>query len=269
MINDGLAGTLLAFDVDGTLVRSDGTVAAETIDALGAASEAGARLTLATGRDWAAVVDILQDLPSVSYALCINGIEVLTRTGELLHAEELAVDVAAKAIEALRAAIPGIAVGLGINSTLVGEPGVADLLPPGVGDVTVVDNVLDSLGPGLRDVVLTHPDRRDDLEALYADCRRALPVEGLDLAYSGLPMLEIVPPGAGKDSGLAWLANHLEVPTERVVAFGDGLNDLTMLRWAGTGVAMGQAAEAVLDAADEATEPVDEGGVAAWIHAHL
>ena len=94
-------------------------------------------------------------------------------------------------------------------------------------------------------------------------------MEGLDLAYSGLPMLEIVPPGAGKDAGLAWLASHLGVAAERVVAFGDGLNDLAMLRWAGTGVAMGQASEVVIDAADETTAPVDDGGVAPWINSRL
>jgi hydroxymethylpyrimidine pyrophosphatase-like HAD family hydrolase len=96
-------------------------------------------------------------------------------------------------------------------------------------------------------------------------CLRALPVEGLEVTYSGLPMIEIVPPGSGKDAGLAWLANHLGISNDRVVAFGDGLNDLGMLRWAGTGVAMGQAPAAVMKCADEVTTSNDDDGVAQWL----
>lgn len=265
----GLAGTLLAIDVDGTLLRPDGAVAERTATALADARAAGAVVSLATGRDWAAVRDLLAQLPAIEYSLCVNGIEVVTADGTELYADQLDVAVAREAILALRAAVPGVAIGLGIGGELIGEPHLGDLFPEGVGDVIVVDDALDALGPDLRDVVVYHPDHVDDLDGFYDRCRHALPLEGLDLAFSGLPMLEIVPPGAGKDAGLAWLAAHLDIANERVVAFGDGLNDLTMLRWAGTGVAMGQARPAVIEAADEVTASNADDGVAAWIEARL
>jgi hydroxymethylpyrimidine pyrophosphatase-like HAD family hydrolase len=269
VIDSTISGTLLAFDVDGTLVREDGTVGPATVDALDAARLAGATLTLATGRDWDAVEGLLAELKPIQFALCINGIEVIDATGRLLHAEELDADVAATAIKTLRDAVPGIAFGLGIGGRLVGEPALAGLLPPGAGQIAEVIDVVDELGPKLRDVVVFHPDHTEDLAGLHRRCRHVLPPEGLDIAFSGLPMLELVPPGAGKDKGLAWLATHLGIPNDRVVAFGDGLNDLAMLRWAGTGVAMGQADEAVKAAADEVTDTVGADGVAAWIHNHL
>lgn len=269
LANGGLHAALLAIDVDGTLLRPDGSVGDRTAAALAAAQDAGATLTLATGRDWAAVRDLLAGLPMIEYALCVNGIEVVTADGTELHAEALDPQVADHAIRALRSALPGVVIGLGVGGELVGEPRLAELFPAGVGDVIPVDDARTALGPDLRDIVVYHPDHTHDLDALYRLCLEALPLEGLDLAFSGLPMLEIVPPGAGKDAGLAWLSTHLEIPNDRVVAFGDGLNDLAMLRWAGTGVAMGQSRAAVLDAADEVTASNADDGIAAWIEPRL
>lgn len=266
---DGLHGSLLALDVDGTLLRSDGTVGTRTLDALDRARDAGAMLTLATGRDWSAVRDLLAEVPAVDYCLCVNGTEVVTSAGDVLHAEELDVDVARAAVAALRQALPGVAIGVGIDGELVGEPLIGRLLPDGVGEIIEVADVLTALGPAMRDLVVFHPDYRHDVDGLHRLCLAALPVEGLEVAFSGLPMIEIVPPGAGKDAGMAWLANHLAVPNHRVVAFGDGLNDLSMLRWAGTGVAMGQAGQSVIEAADEVTASNDDEGVAVWIETRL
>ena len=58
-----------------------------------------------------------------------------------------------------------------------------------------------------------------------------------------------------------WLADHLGIPREETMAFGDGENDISMLKAAGTGVAMGNAAEDVMSAAGYVTTSVDENGV--------
>ena len=59
--------------------------------------------------------------------------------------------------------------------------------------------------------------------------------------------------GVNKASGLATVADELGVAAADVLAIGDGRNDIEMLRWAGRGVAMGQAVEEVHDAADAST----------------
>lgn len=268
-MSDALAGRLLACDVDGTLLDSSGTLRSRTVDALDAAVGAGATVTLATGRDWNAVRDIVAAIPAARYSLCVNGSEVLEADGSLLHGVELDAAVAAAAVAALRTAIPGLSFGLGIDGDLVGEPGIAAAMPPGLADIAVVDDILAALGPQLRDVVIYHPDHHHELEPLEAEIRRHVDGMALDVARTGLPMIELVSPGSGKDAGLAWLASHLGVARADVVAFGDGMNDLAMLGWAGTGVAMGQAAAVVRAAADEVTAGNDDDGVAEWIESRL
>lgn len=88
------------------------------------------------------------------------------------------------------------------------------------------------------------------------------------LTQSMPTFLEVTHAEANKGLALAHLAARLGVEAEEVVAVGDNLNDLEMLRWAGTGVAMGNAHPALLAAADHVTASVAEDGVAELIE-HL
>lgn len=74
--------------------------------------------------------------------------------------------------------------------------------------------------------------------------------------------LEVIPKGVHKGSSLANLAEILGIKQEEVVACGDGYNDLTMIEYAGLGVAMANAQEAVKDVANYVTKSCDEDGVA-------
>lgn len=268
-MSDGLAGKLLAIDVDGTLLRSDGSLSHRTAEALGLAADAGAVLTLATGRDWQAVAPLLDDLTSISYSLCINGIEVFRADGFELYAKELGADVARRAVHALRAALPDVALGAGVGGDLVAEPAVLEAMPPGVAGGVLVTDILEALGGGVRDLVVHHPELEGDLDELHRRCCDALGFDGVEVAFTGLPMIEIIPPGAGKHTGLAWLAAHLGVERSDVIAVGDGLNDVAMLRWAGHGVAMAQASSVVVAAADDVAPANDADGLAQWIETRL
>jgi len=82
--------------------------------------------------------------------------------------------------------------------------------------------------------------------------------------------LEIIGAGADKGSALAFIADHLGVARSDVVAFGDGLNDVSMLRWAGHAVAVGPDAHAdVLAESDEHIPSPEAGGVADWIETNV
>ncbi len=71
--------------------------------------------------------------------------------------------------------------------------------------------------------------------------------------------IEFLNPEVSKGAAVAWLAGHLGLAREQVMAMGDMLNDLPMIEWAGTGVAMPRAAEAVRAAADFVPEHEEEG----------
>ena len=86
---------------------------------------------------------------------------------------------------------------------------------------------------------------------------------------SGGPNIEINDAHATKGFGLSWLCGRLGIPVSEAVAFGDNLNDVTMLEAAGDGVAMGNASAEALAAADHVTLDCDHSGVAAYLEAAL
>ena len=269
-----LHGKLLALDVDGTLLDAKGRLRKRTKLAIQAASDSGSVVTLATGRDWLAVEKLMEILPSVQYAVCTNGIEVYSKKGHRLTAREIDFDIAQMAIHSIRQKLPGVAIGVGIRGQLVGEPDIAKALPAMPAGVTsfpakIVPDVMEEMTSNVQDIVVYHSDYHSRIEDLYEIVDEIVRDKQIDVVFSGLPMVEIVPAGCGKETGLSWLCSHLGIASTEVIAFGDGMNDLSMLKWAGKGIAMGQSVERVIGCADEVTLANSDDGVAVWIEAQL
>ena len=93
--------------------------------------------------------------------------------------------------------------------------------------------------------------------------------DGVEVATSGSLFTEVTASGVDKAFGLARLSERLGVPRSDVIAFGDNHNDLPMLRWAGTSVAMANSEPVAFDAAGERTLRNDEDGVAAFLERFL
>lgn len=83
---------------------------------------------------------------------------------------------------------------------------------------------------------------------------------GVDVTYESYG-IELRPMGVSKATGIRAVAERLGIPMCDTVAFGDGNNDVDMLREAGVGIAVGNGCEAAKEAADIVTEPIDEGGI--------
>lgn len=111
------------------------------------------------------------------------------------------------------------------------------------------------------------PGDRAPLEAAAAELRRR--VGRLHVTSSGSDNIEVTGPGVHKGWGLCRLAERLRVPREAVMAVGDGFNDLEMLEWAGTGVAMGNAPAAVRARAAHVAPSFEEDGVAAAVRRYI
>ncbi len=271
---NSLHGKLLALDVDGTLLDANGRLRKRTRLAIQAASDSGSIVSLATGRDWLAVEKLIEILPSVQYAVCTNGIEVYDREGHRLTAREIDLDIAQTTIHSIRQKLPGVAIGVGVRGQLVGEPDIAKALPAMPAGVTsfpakIVPDVMEEMTSNSQDIVVYHADYHSRIEDLYRIVGEIVQDKQIDVVFSGLPMVEIVPAGCGKETGLSWLCSHLEIASSEVIAFGDGMNDLSMLEWAGKGIAMGQSGEKVIGYADEVTLANSEDGVAVWIETQL
>jgi len=111
--------------------------------------------------------------------------------------------------------------------------------------------------PVLKVMLFGEPDA---LGPLAAELKQALPT--LEISSSAEDNLEATAAGVTKASGLERLAARLKVPREAIIAFGDSDNDREMLQYAGLGVAMGSAPDAVKAVADRVTASCDEDGVA-------
>lgn len=115
------------------------------------------------------------------------------------------------------------------------------------------------LGGFVKGLLIGHPQSlptvRADVQAVVGDAAR--------LVMTRSDYLEMIPPTASKGAALRFLASHLGVPLEQVVAVGDQENDLEMIRAAGLGVAMPQAPETVRGAAGRVAPPDDQGGLLA------
>ncbi|MEU4014526.1 HAD family hydrolase [Microbacterium sp. NPDC028030] len=257
---------LIATDLDGTLLDSSSGVSVRTRSALDAARDRGIHVVPVTARQPIGLRAIAADAAFDGWALCSNGAYAVHLVdGRMLFAEELPADTIRTLADALRASIPGLlfaSVREG-GETFVAQHGYAEIAdvsdhkrdPETMGGVPL-EQVLSA--PSLK-LVIRHPELAPPtlFEAL-----RSLGLTGFEATLSGAPFVEVMAEGVTKATGLARLCDHLGIDRADVVAFGDALNDVEMLRWAGRGVAMAHAATIVQDAADETTASNDEDGVA-------
>ena len=259
---------LIAIDIDGTLLKwVDGVGATYeqipevTYEAVRRAHDAGVHVVLASGRSphgMTRIADLL-DLPGEErdplWVVASNGAVVFRYPPvEVVHEETFD---ARPAVEAVLREHPNALVA-------VEERGrgyrVNRHFPDGElsGDMIITD-VADLVADKVSRVIIRDPEATaDDFVALAS----RLGLHGTDYVVGWTAWLDLSPVGVSKASGLAIVAEKLGVDREDVLAIGDGRNDIEMLRWAGRGVAMGQAVEEVKAAADAVTETVENDGLA-------
>jgi hydroxymethylpyrimidine pyrophosphatase-like HAD family hydrolase len=259
------APRLVATDVDGTLLDTDERVPPRAAAAIGRLVTAGVGFVLVTGRPPRWIPPVVEQLPQVRLAVCANG-GVLYDAAEdrVLWARMLAPDVLAELADAVDATLPGsrlaverVPTGAHDELPFVAEPEYRHAWAPGAGMLAPRPELLSR--PAVK-LLVRHPHLSSD--AMVAALAPVLGQKA-DLTFSmGRGLVEISPPGVTKASGLAEVAQWHGVEAAHVVAFGDMPNDLAMLRWAGHGVAMGNAHPALLEVADEVTASNADDGLA-------
>jgi hydroxymethylpyrimidine pyrophosphatase-like HAD family hydrolase len=250
---------LVALDIDGTIVHGRRPPSPAVLDAIALAGTR-AEVMLCTGRT---VVGVAGALDAIGLrdgvTLTSNGaVEMETATRRVLAMERLAPEAVTAALDAMRELFPGAV--FACEHVGVGQR-VSAPFPDGVlaGTVTEVGRagLLDEPTPKL---VMYWPGHDPDETAARA-ARLHVPGTEPTLDHE-LPWVTLVPAGVSKASGLARVAARLGVDRSEVLAVGDGDNDRAMLRWAGRGIAMGQAPPQVHADADESTGTVAEDGLA-------
>ncbi|TSA84693.1 HAD family phosphatase [Deinococcus detaillensis] len=258
---------LIATDLDGTLLRSDLSVSERTRRALDRARAAGIHTVPVTARQPHGVKMIAEQAGFNEYALCGNGAHgVHLATGETLFEAHVTQAAQRALAEALSAQVPDVlfvSVRDG-GTTFVAQQGYAEIAhfedhkrdPGTMGSAGLAEVLaLPSLKFIVRHATLTPRELLTQVQALN--------LSGFAATHSGAPFLEILAEGVSKAWGLTRLCGRLGIDASEVLAFGDALNDAEMLSWAGRGVAMANAEEEALAAADEVTLSNDEDGLAA------
>jgi Cof subfamily protein (haloacid dehalogenase superfamily) len=250
---------LVASDLDGTLLLPDETVSDRTRTALAAAKEAGITVVLVSGRPPRSLGPIAERIGVGGLAICANGAIVWDLdSGTMVDYTPLAADLATRLVHALRQAIPGALFAVELERSFGREAGWSDGVVAARPDVLEADALELICGPVTK-LLVRHPSMPF---AEVAERARAAVGDDAVVTWAGLRLVEISAAGVTKAYALERLCRRLGIDASEVVAVGDMPNDLAMLDWAGTGVAVANAAPEVLDAADEVTAANTEDGVA-------
>jgi hydroxymethylpyrimidine pyrophosphatase-like HAD family hydrolase len=259
---------LVALDVDGTLpVWAEAEEPAQEPagsrlrKTLRAVSDAGAHVVLCSGRSGHGMTRVVDRLRLSGqrgervWMVASNG-AVLCRYAPLEIAYRATFNPG-PAVRAFLARRPAALVAVeqdGVGYRLT-APFPAGELP---GEMTVADLAELLADPVSRVVVRDPTATPEEFVRLVSE----LELPGADHCVGWTAWLDLTPVNVTKASGLQRVCAELEVSGSDVLAIGDGRNDIEMLRWAGRGVAVGQAAAEVREAADAVTATADDDGVA-------
>ncbi|MEW9517450.1 HAD family hydrolase [Streptomyces tubercidicus] len=252
---------LIATDLDGTLLRSDQTVSERTRAALAAATAAGAAHIVVTGRAVPWTRHILDSLGYRGLAVCGQGGQVY-HAGEhrLLTSVTLDRQLAGLALAKIEAEVGPLHLAASRDG-LEGEV----LVGPGyrVQEGPLPNVLLDDPGElwtaPLNKVYIQHPTLDDDALALAA---RQVAGDLVGVTVAGEGIVELLPLGLSKATGLSLAARRLGLTAKETIAFGDMPNDIPMFAWAAHGVAMANAHDELKAVADEFTASHEDDGVA-------
>ncbi|MFF2201078.1 HAD family hydrolase [Streptomyces sp. NPDC058145] len=257
----GFLFRLIATDLDGTLLRSDESISRRTRDALAAATAAGAAHIVVTGRAVPWTRHILDDLGYDGLAVCGQGAQVYDAGAHrLLTSVTLDRQLAGVALAKLEAEVGPLYLAAsrdGLDGEVLVGPGyaVTGNLP-----ATPFTDAADLWSAPLNKVYIQHPTLGDDE---LADVARRVAGGFVTVAMAGAGIVELLPLGLSKATGLSLAARRLGLKAADTIAFGDMPNDIPMFAWAAHGVAMANAHEELRAVADEVTTSNEEDGIAA------
>ncbi|MFG1701051.1 Cof-type HAD-IIB family hydrolase [Nonomuraea sp. NPDC049309] len=258
---------IVATDLDGTLLASDGTVSPRTRKALQAARAAGAEIVFVTARAPRGVREVAGQAGVNGIAICSNGALVYDLAAdEVVGGTPLAPEAAREVAEALARAVPGVGLAVETGTNVLAEAAYTRRVAQDIAAYREVASVFDTGRPIVKLLAMSAAHTADEMYQAVAGAVGDL----AEVTYSGSEgLLEISAAGVNKASTLDRVCRERGIGAEEVVAFGDMPNDLAVLMYAGKGYAMANAHPLVLAAAPHRTLSNDEDGVAAALEALL
>ncbi|MBR2027926.1 MAG: HAD family phosphatase [Oscillospiraceae bacterium] len=266
---------IIALDLDGTLLDSDKKLSPVNRAVLEHADREGWAIVPTTGRFYGAIPQIVRELPFIHFAITVNGAEVADlSSGEIIYKAEIPYTQAIEMMEYMD------------NYPLIydcyqgGESFMTASMKEKIDEMTddaQYRKMLKELRRPVNELKAFLAERKQDIQKtqfvtydvdVHKELMNMLPekFDNIVLSVTAKNNIEINNIRANKGEALWALADYLGVARECTVSFGDAQNDISMIKAAGTGIAMSNACDEIKAVADFITLSNDEDGVAYGIN---
>lgn len=262
--------SLIALDMDGTLLNSEIKLSPGNRDAVRRAAAAGKRVVISTGRCLSEIRGVVRELPEIRYLVCENGSCVYDcKYDATIHVDPVPPEEVLNILRLVKSERVVIQV-FHENQSYFNQKDDAWADACRVGNYRGVFRSCSAFDAKLFATYAERPFRVEKINLYFENAqdrnriRERLSSRPLKLADSMGYMLEVVSELADKGRGLQMLCAHLGVPMEETIAMGDSMNDVEILRAAGFSAAMGNACPEAKAAAHIVAPDCDHDGVA-WV----
>ena len=269
LYNEHMEYKMIGLDLDGTLLKDDKSIDTKTKEYLETLSANGVHIVPITGRPLSGVPDCVRDIKGVDYIISNNGSKiVLNSTNETLFSLAMDNATSKRVIEAVKQT--GAIFEVFLNHYGYCEKFVFDHYKK-VYTGTVLGDYIFSSRKQVDSLMTLFDDKNAEADEVFIICKdnndreiikaQTDKISGIQYCMLADRFLEITKNGTDKGTALELLCNHLKIKLDKVIAFGDGENDLQFLNKAGTAVAMGNATDSVKVQADIITDTNNNQGV--------
>jgi Cof subfamily protein (haloacid dehalogenase superfamily) len=255
---------MIATDIDGTMLRRDGTLSPAVRDALHDARRVGIEVVPTTGRPYVVATDVIDALGHDDYWIFANG-AVTWHHGraETVRGYWMQPDRTIDIVERVRSVLPDASFAVEFETDAIFEKGFERLVNI-VDGLHLVNDVTRAVESRVQKIlVFDHSHAIDDL---YRKVSESIGEDGV-ATYSGMSFIEVAADLVTKAMAVSELADELGIDRTEVASFGDNHNDVSMLQWAGRGYAMGNATLDAIEAADYVIGTNEEDALATQVQA--
>lgn len=256
---------MLVLDIDGTLTNSKKEITNKTLEAIISCQERGHVVVVASGRPTPGIEKIAQALKLArygGYVLSFNGAKIINyQTKEVVYQKTLEPFLLKEMYEyslehdlgMMTYDETSVITGTRVDRYMELEARINGI------PIHQVKNFVEYVDFPVNKCLLT---KEDDQAKYHMEILQERYKDAASIYRSEPFFIEVMAKGIDKAASLEQLRQRLELPLENIIACGDGFNDVSMIRYAGIGVAMANAQQEVQDAADYVTLSNDEDGVA-------
>ncbi len=271
---------LVALDLDGTLLNTNGTISKENRAAIQTATDQGVTFVIATGRPYCGLPLAMMEETGIQYAITANGASIYRAPGkECLFEDCMSTDLVIHILKKL------LRLEMHISLFIQGEAYMPAQCREALQKITTLPDSLKeyilSTREGITDMIAFLKERSQPIQKLtlnfltnpdgsYVNRDKTIQIleqyPEINYLSGGYGNLEFAKAGVTKGKGLSLLCKYLNIPLEQTIACGDSENDLDIMKTAGLGVAMANAPEDIRSQADVITLCNDAHGVAAMLN---